>query len=106
MTPIQASKNSIEKEVYSNLQDRRVRQQLKYKLGQQVRTADIKKVFSKSVSTNWSYKLYTTTEVIQDMIPSYRIDYLPERYNENLLLPTKLSFEQNNQVMKVINLVH
>ena len=45
MTPIQASKKSNEKIVYTNLQDRRVRLRSKYKLGQLVRTADIKKVF-------------------------------------------------------------
>ena len=104
MTPLQASKKSNEKLVFSNLQDRRVKQQPKYKLGQIVRTADIKRIFSKGDSTNWSYKLYTITEVIHDIIPSYRIDYLPERYNENLLLPTRLSLEENNQVMKELNL--
>ena len=79
VTPNQASKKADEKEVCTNLQDRRVRQQLKYKLGQLVRTADIKQVFSYGDSTNWSYKLYTLTEVIHDTIPSYRINYLPER---------------------------
>ena len=78
MTPIQASKKSNEKLVYSSLQDRRVKQQAKFNLGQLVRTVDIKKIFSKGDSTNWSYKLYTITEVKQDAIPSYRIDYLPE----------------------------
>ena len=105
MKPIDASKKSNEKLVYSNLQDRRAKQQPKYKLGQLVRTADIKKVFSKGDSTNWSYKLYTITEIIHDTIPSYRIDYLPERYNQNLLLPTKLSLEQNDKVMKDLNLI-
>ena len=105
MTPVQASKKSNENIVYNNLQDKRVKQQPKYKLGQLVRTADIKKVFSKSDSTNWSYKLYTITEVIHDIVPSYRIDYLPERYYQNLLLPTKLSREENNQVMKELNLI-
>ena len=105
MTPIQASKKSNEKLVYSNLQDRRVKQKPKFKLGELVRTADIKKVFSKGDSTNYSYKLYTITEVIHDTIPSYRIDYLPERYNQNLLLPTKLSLEENNQVMRELNLI-
>ena len=105
MTPIQASKKSKEKEVYSNLQDRRVRQKPKFKLGKLVRTADIKRVFSKGDSTNSSYKLYTITEVIHDSVPSYRIEYLPERYNQNLLLPTRLSLEENNQVMKELNLI-
>ena len=105
MTPIQASRKSNQKLVYSNLQDKRKILNPKYKLGQLVRTADIKRVFSKGDSTNWSYKLYTITEIIHNTIPSYRINYLPERYNENLLLPTKLSLEQNNQIMKELNLI-
>ena len=105
MTPNQASKKVNEKLFYSNLQDRRVKQTPKYKLGQLVRTADIKKVFSKGDSTNFSYKLYTITEVNHDTIPSYRIDYLPERYNENLLLPSKLTLDENNQNMKKLNLI-
>ena len=105
MTPIQASKKSNQKLVYNNLKDDREVQKPKFELGKFVRTADIKKVFSKGDSTNYSYKLYTITEVIHDTIPSYRIDYLPERYNENLLLPTKLSLEENNQVMKELNLI-
>ena len=52
MTPNQASKKSNEKLVYSNLQDRRRKLNPKYKLGQLVRTADIKRVFSKGDSTN------------------------------------------------------
>ena len=47
--------------------------------------------FSKGDSTNWSYKLYTITEIIHDTIPSNRINYLPKIYNENLLLPTNLT---------------
>ena len=105
MTAIQASEKINEKLVFSNLRDDRVKQQPKFKLGQLVRTADIKRVFSKGDSTNWSYKLYTITEVIHDTVPSYRIDYLPERYNQNLLLPTKLTLEQNNKFMKDLNLI-
>ena len=54
MTPIQASKKSNEKEVYSNLQEKRRKLKPKYIFGQLVRTADIKKVFSKGDSTNFS----------------------------------------------------
>ena len=104
MTPIQANKKSIEKVFLSNLKDKREIQKPKYKLSQLVGTADIKKVFSKGDSTNYSNKLYTITEVIHETIPSYRIEYLPERYNENLLLPTKLILEENNRVMKKLNL--
>ena len=105
MKPIDASNKSNQKLVNNNLKDKREVRKPKFKLGNLVRTADIKRVFSKGDSTNWSYKLYTITEIIHDTIPSYRIDYLPERYNENLLLPTKPSLEQNNQVMKELNLI-
>ena len=105
MTPIHASKKSNEKSVCSNLQDQRVKQQPKFYFSQLVRTADIEKVFGKGDSTNWSYKLYAISEVIHDTIPSYRLNYLPEKNKENLLLPTKLSLEQNNQVMKKLNLI-
>ena len=104
MTPIQASKTINEKVVNNNLKDNREIQKANFKLGDLVRTADIKRFFSKSVSTNWSYKLYTTTEIIHDTIPSYRINYLPERYNENLLLPSKLTLDENNQIVKKLNL--
>ena len=79
--------------------------QPKYKLRQLVRSADNKRVFSRGDSTNWSYNLYTITVVIHDTIPSYILNCLPERYNENLLLPTKLTFEGNNQVVKNLNLI-
>ena len=62
-------------------------------------------MFSKGDSTSWSYKLYIITEVIHDTIPSYRINYLPERCNQNLLLPTKLTLEENNKIMKDLNLI-
>ena len=82
ITPIDASIKSIEKEVYSNLQDKREKQKPSYNLGHFVRTADNKRVFSKSDSTNWSYKLYTITELIHNTIPSYRFYFLAERCND------------------------
>ena len=105
MTPVQVSKTTNERKVSSNLQERRVGQKPKFKLGQLVHTADIKRVFSKGDSTNWSYELYTITEDIHNTLPSYRNDYEAEGYNENLLLPTKLTLDENNQVMKDLNLI-
>ena len=101
MTPLQASRKSNERKVYSNLRDKRRKLYPKFKLGQLNRTADIRRVFSKGDSTNYSYKLYNITEVIHDTIPSYRIAHLLERYNENLLLPTKLTFEQNKNYERI-----
>ena len=57
MFPLQASKKSNERKVYSNLQDKGRKLSPKFELGQKVRTSDIRKVFSKGDSTNWSYKI-------------------------------------------------
>ena len=54
-TPFQASEKSNEKLVYSNLKDNREVRKPKFNLGQLIRTPDIKKVFSKADSTNYSY---------------------------------------------------
>ena len=70
-----------------------------------VRTAEMKKkTFSKSDLTNWSYLLHKITVFINDTIPSYHIDNLPERYNEALMKKIELTFEENKDVMKALNL--
>ena len=79
MTPSQASSKVIEKKVYSNFKDGRQKQQPKFKLGNLVRTADIEKVFSKGDSTDYSYELYTKTQIIPNTIPRYKLKCKPER---------------------------
>ena len=69
-----------------------------------VRTADLMKTFLKTDTTNYSYILYKITEVIRDTIPSYRIDYLPKRYNRALLKKTKLTMKENHAVLRALNL--
>ena len=76
----------------------------KFQLNDLVRTADLKKTFSKGDTTNWSYKLYKITEIINDTIPSYKIDNVEERYNQSLLKKTEMSLKQNKDVMKALNL--
>ena len=103
LTPIQASLKKNEGFVYKNLLDKRKKIKPKYEIGNLVRTADLKKTFSKGDTTNWSYRLYKVTEKIIDTIPSYRLGNLPERYNEVLLKKTELSMKENNSVMKKLN---
>ena len=104
LTPIQASLKKNEGYVYKNLLDKRKKVKPKFQIDDLVRTAGLKKTFSKGDTTNWSYKLYKITEIINDTIPSYKINNLPERYNESLLKKTELTLKQNNDVMKKINL--
>ena len=62
-------------------------------------------MFSKRDTTNWSYKLYKITEIINETIPIYHIDNLPERYNESLLKRTELTMKENKDVMKKFNII-
>ena len=104
LTPIQASLRKNEGYVYKNLLDKRKKVTPKFQVNDLIRTADIKKTFSKGDTTNWSYKLYKITEIINDTIPRYRLDNLKERYNESLLKKTELTMKENNAVMKKLNL--
>ena len=104
LTPIQASLKKNEGFVYKNLLDKRKKVTPMFQINDLVRTADLKKTFSKGDTTNWSYKLYKITEIINDTIPSYKLDNLPERYNEALLKNTNLTMTENNSVMKKIRL--
>ena len=54
LTPIQASLKKNEGYVYKNILDKRKKIKPKYGTGDLVRTADLKKTFSKSDTTNWS----------------------------------------------------
>ena len=104
MTPIQASLKKNEGYVYKNLLDKRKKVKPKFQINDHVRTAVLKKTFSKGDTTNWSHKLYKITEIIKDTIPSYKIDNLKERYNEALLKKTELTLKENNSVMKKLNI--
>ena len=58
LTPIQASLKKNEGYVYKNLLDKRKKVKPKFQRNNLVRTADLRKTFSKGDTTNWSYKLY------------------------------------------------
>ena len=83
--------------------DKRKKRTPKFQINDLVRTADLKKTFSKGDTTNWSYKLYKITEIIKHTIPSYKIDNLKERCNESLLKKTELTIKEIDNVMKKLN---
>ena len=89
---------------YKNFLNKRNKITPKFEIGDLVRTADLKRTFSKGDTSNWSYKLYKLTEINNDTIPAYKIDNLPERYNESLLKKTELSMKENGSVMKKLNI--
>ena len=104
LTPIQASLKKNESFVYKNLLDKRRKIKPKFQINDLVRVADLKRTFSKGDITNWSYKLYKITEIINDTRPAYKSDNFLERYNEALLKKTELSLKQNKDVMKKLRI--
>ena len=104
LSPKDASLKKNEGFVYLNLLDKRKKVKATFQINNLVSTADLKRTFSKGDTTNWSYNLYKITEIINDTIPSYKIDNLKERYNESLLKKTELTMKENNSVMKNLNL--
>ena len=105
LSPKDGSLKKNEGIVYKNLLDKRNKIKPKFQINDLVRTADLRdKHFLKSDTTNWSYKLYKITEIINDTIPTYHIDNLKERYNESLLKKTELTLKENYNVMKKLNL--
>ena len=104
LRPTQGSLKKIEGYVYEKLLDKRKKLNPKFQINDLVRSAGLKKTFSKGDTTNWSYKLYKITEIVNDTIPSYKNDNLRERYNESLLKKTELTMKENNSVMKKLNI--
>ena len=98
LSPKSASVKKNEGFVYKSLLDKRKKVTPKFQINELVRTADLRRTFSKGDTKNWSYKLYKITENINDTIPSYKIDNLSERYNESLLKKTELTMKENKDV--------
>ena len=88
MTPIQASLKKNKGYVYNKLLDKRTKMKPNFQVNDLVRTAGLRKTFSKGDTTNWSFKLYRITEIINDTRAAYEINDLPERYSEALLRKT------------------
>ena len=103
LTPTQASLEKNEGYVYKNLIDKRKKIKPKFQVNDLVRTTDLKETLSKSDTTNWSYKLYKNTE-INDTIPSYKTDNLPEGYNEAFLKKTELTRKENDNVLNKVKI--
>ena len=61
MTHAQAFKNSQERVIFSNPEEKTEEPKPRHELGHLNRTTDNKKVFSKGDSTLWLEKLYTIT---------------------------------------------
>ena len=83
--------------------------------GKLYRTADKKSIFSKSDFTNWSYKLYTVTQIFTETIPSYwnnfvgkanssQSEHLPENHKELFFRWIDSTMKENEENMTNLDL--
>ena len=100
LTPIRASLKNTKDMFTKSLLDKLQKGKPTFQINNVVRVADLKKTFSKGDTTIWSYKLYKITDSIKDTIPSYKIDKLPERYNEALLKKIEVRLKENDKIRK------
>ena len=104
LTPIQANLKKNESYVYKNILEKRKKIKPKYEIDDLVRTADLMKTYSKGDTTNWSYKFYKITEIVNDTIASYRLENFKERHNAALLKKTELTMTEKISFMKKIEI--
>ena len=76
MTPSDARKPSNYQQVFKNLYLKKVQKRFKeakYKVGDKVRISKKKNIFEKGFTINWSDKIYTVTEILKTLPPTYKI---------------------------------
>ena len=64
--------------VYQNLIDKRWKLKREFKINDLVKTADLRRTFSKRYTTKKSYKLFEVEKPVIDTKLSYGIDNLPQ----------------------------
>ena len=76
MTPSDARKPSNYQQAFKSLYFKKVQSRYKepeYKVGDKVRITVKKNIFEKGYTNNWTDKIYTITEVLKTLPPTYRI---------------------------------
>ena len=97
MTPVDASNNPDKVKssfIYSNIKPRR-------KVGDYVRNADKRNIFSMGYTSNWKRELFKVNEIFKTQPPTYKIEdmnreIIEGKYYEQELLKFVFDFGSNN----------
>ena len=81
----------------------------KFKVGDYVRNADKRNIFSKGYTSNWNRELFKVNEVLKTHPPTYKIDdingeIIEGKYYQQELLKSEFDFESNNKVFESLNI--
>ena len=105
MTPVDASNNPDKVKYTFNFKNIKP----KFKVGDYVRNADKRNIFSKSYTSNWNRELFKVNEVLKTQPPTYKIEdingeIIEGKYYEQELLKSEFDFESNNKVLESLNI--
>ena len=105
MTPVDASNNPDKVKYAFNF--KKIKPKLK--VGDYVRNADKRNIFSKGYTSNWNRELFKVNEVLNTQPPTYKIEdingeIIEGKYYEQELLKSKFDFESNNKVLETLNI--
>ena len=105
MTPVDASNNPDKVKYYVNS----IKAKIKFKVGDYVRKADKRNIFSKGYTSNWNRKLFKVNEVLKTQPPTYKIEdmngeIIEGKYYEQELLKSEFDFESNNKVLETLGI--
>ena len=109
MTPVDASKNP-DKVRYFISTSTKIKPKGKpgyaqLKVGDYVRNADERNIFSKCFTSNWNRELFKVNEVLKTQPPTYKIEdmngeVIAGKYFEPELLKSEFDIESNNKVLE------
>ena len=105
MTPVDASNNPDKVKYTFNFKNIKP----KFKVGDYVRNADKRNIFSKGYTSNWNRELFKFNEVLKTQPPTYKIEdingeIIEGKYYEQELLKSEFDFESNNKVLESLNI--
>ena len=105
MTPVDASNNPDKVKYTFNFKNIKP----KLKVGDYVRNADKRNIFSKGYTSNWNRELFKVNEVLKTQPPTYKIEdtngeIIEGKYYEQELLKSEFDFESNNKVLESLNM--
>ena len=81
----------------------------KLKVGDYVRNADKRYIFSKGYTSNWNRKLFKVNEVLKTQPPTYKTEdingeIIVGKYYERELLNSKFGFESTDKVLESLSI--
>ena len=106
VTPVDAS-NNPDKVKYSYIY-RNIKPKLK--VGDYVRNADKRNIFSKGYTSIWNRKLFKVNEVLKTQPLTYKIEdingeIIEGKYYEQKLLKSDCDFESNHKVLESLGII-